>query len=189
MKIKPNLLFAVALTIAFFKLSGQNQYSSIPNVVYNVCPQEGCQFGEWTILSPLKVYSKEGDTTLVAFRLISNEKIIALRGNVHVLKPGLAILPKMAKIHVVDTIIITQKIDTAYVLADLGEGYVSIWYHNRKLIGVDQMIFSSFQDPDIEWWVLVENMKKEQGWLKIRSAERRQIYGWNIFLLDSKHEN
>lgn len=181
MKIKPNLLIAVVLTVAFLKLSGQNQYSGIPNVVYNVCPQEGCQFGEWTILSPLNAYSKEGDTTLVAFRLNSNEKIIALRGNVHVLKPGLAMLPKMAKIHAVDTIIITQKIDTAYILVNSGEGFVSIWYQNRILIGVDQMIFSSFQDPDIEWWVLVENRKKEQGWLKIRTAEKRMISGWNIF--------
>lgn len=189
MKIKSNLLFAVALTIAFLKLSGQIQYPSMPNVVYNVCPQEGCQFGEWVILSPLKAYTNEGDTTAVAFQLLSNEKIIALRGNVHVLKPGIAILPGRTRIEAVDTTLIINKTDTAFVLVSLGEGLVDVWYQNRILIAVDEMTFSSFQDPEIEWWVLIANMKKEQGWLKIRSAEKRQIYGWNIFLLDSKHEN
>ncbi len=189
MKIKPKILFAIALTIAFLKLSGQIQYPSTPNVVYNVCPQEGCQFGEWVILSPLKAYTNEGDTTAVAFQLISNEKIIALRGNVHVLKPGIAIIQGRTRIKAFDTTLITNKTDTAYVLVSLGEGFVDIWYQNRILIAVDEMTFPSFQDPEIEWWVLIANMKKEQGWLKIRSAEKRQIYGWNKFLLDSKHGN
>ena len=184
MKIKPNLFFTFALTIAFGGLSGQNQYPRVPNIVYNVCPQEGCQFGEWIILSPLKAFTNEGDTTSVAFQLISNEKIIALRGNVHVLRPGLAILPENTKIDAVDTTIITRELDTAYVLFRRGEGYLDIWYQNRVLRGVEEMLFSKCQDPEIEWWVFFENMKKEHGWLKIRSAEKRKIHGWNIFWLD-----
>lgn len=189
MKIKPNILLTVTLIIAFSKLTGQIQYPNMPNVVYNVCPQEGCQFGEWVILSPIKAYNNEGDTTAVAFQLTSNEKIIALRGNVHVLKPGIAILPRGSRIEASDTTLIASNTDTVYVLVCLGEGLVDIWYQNRMLIAVDEMIFSSFQDPEIEWWVLIENMIKEQGWLQIRSAEKRKIYGWNIFLLDSKKNN
>ncbi len=189
MKIIPVLLFALALNVNLSELYGQSQYQCMPTIVYNVCPQEGCQFGEWVILSPLKAYTNEGDTTSVAFQLISDEKIVAIRGNVHVLKPGLAILPEMTRIDAVDTTLTTRKKDTAFVLLYLGEGYVDIWYQKRIFIGVDQMIFSSFQDPEIEWWVLCENMKKEQGWLRIRSAEKNMIYGWNIFSLDSKHKN
>ena len=48
------------------------------------------------------------------------------------------------------------------------------------------MIFKSIQDPETEWWVLFKNMDDKQGWLRIRSAEKRKIYGWNIFLPDSK---
>jgi len=186
MKIQSNILFALAFSIAFMRVSGQIQYPSIPNVVCNSCPQEGCQFGEWIILSQLNAFTNEGDTTSVAFQLISNEKIIALRGNVHVLKPGLAILPRMTRINAIDTSIVTQKIDTAYVLVMRGEGSADIWCQNRLLRGVDEMTLPSFEEPEIEWWVLFKNMKNEQAWLKIRSDEKRKIYGWNIFLLDSK---
>lgn len=153
----------------------------MPKIVYNACPDEGCQFGDWIILSPIKAYKNEGDTTSAAFQLISNEKIVALHGNVHILKPGIAILPEMTRIDAIDTAIIIREIDTAYVLYRMGEGYVVIWLQNRILMGVDEMIFSNFQDPEIEWWVFIENIKKENGWLKIRTAEKSKISGWNIF--------
>ncbi len=88
---------------------------------------------------------------------------------------GIAIIPGRSRIEAFDTTLISSKTDTAYVLVYLGEGLVDIWYQNKILIAVDEMIFSSYQDPEIEWWVLVENMKKEQGWLKIRSAEKEKF--------------
>ncbi|MBK6965850.1 MAG: hypothetical protein IPH20_18465 [Bacteroidales bacterium] len=184
MKIKPELLFAFALILTSSMLSGQIQHPDMPKIVYNVDPQQGCQFGEWKILSPLKAYTTAGDTTSVAFQLNSNEKITALRGNVHVLKPGFAILPEMTRIDAHDTSILTLKTDTVYILVRRGEGFADIWYRDRLLSSVDEMIFSGFQDPVTEWWVLIENMKKEQGWLRMLSAEKKKIYGWNIFMLN-----
>jgi len=186
MKIKLKVLLIVALDIIFLKLTGQIQNPGIPKVEYDVCPEEGCQLGEWIVLSPLKAFTYEGDSTFVAFDVVANEKITALRGNIHILKPGIASLPKLTRIISTDTTIITQRIDTAYVLVETGEGFADIWYQNRILRGVDQMIFKSIQDPETEWWVLFKNMDDKQGWLRIRSAEKRKIYGWNIFLPDSK---
>jgi hypothetical protein len=153
---------------------GQNQAPSFPFIHHDICPGEGCQYGPWIVKSSMKAFINEGDSNALAFVIKPKEKINALRGNVHVIQPGKAIMNKTNDAY--------SKNDTAYILSYQGEGFFSAWYKGEIInFAEGDPGFTILENAKTEWWVYINNSLGKFGWLRVSENDRSNIEGWNIF--------
>jgi len=150
----------------------------LPTIEKNVCPFEGCQFGEWIIGDTIEVYEKEGDTTLVKYVLTDNDTITALYGNIHYEKFGKVLITKTFENFTVnDTLTVLRCTEGEFISYYKGKKiYVNVFwpmkyyetdidaeqYNNEKHKGI--MIVR----PQITWWVKIIKNGLE-GWLRLKN--------------------
>ena len=160
----------------------QDSGPRVPYVQRDICPFECCQYGQWTARSQLKVYKQEGASSIVTFTIKPGEQFTALTGSIHT-KPGIAVINNSF-----DQFI---KGDKVYILSYRGEGAYDLWYKGKE-INLDlnklDVLWSSsewIQDPQMTWWVLIENKQGRKGWLKLKNISEggfrteEQINGWD----------
>ena len=155
-------------------------FPPVPYIQKNACPFEGCQFGLWTTNSPLKVYSREGDTTTILCTLTPGDSLIALTGNIHMERLGIVIVTKPHEQF--------SPGDTLYTLSYTGEGYNDVWYRGQELnieifwptdnetdfstVNINDPRWDQFSavmvaPPLMIWWVQVTCRGHINGWIRL----------------------
>ena len=176
------------------KLLPQLKYE-LPVVEENVCPFEGCQFGQWIIRDSIKVYKIEGDTSSVKFLLSDGDTIKALTGNIHYEKFGKVLVTQPFKnFNVNDTVTILRCIEGDFIAYFKGQKiYVDIFWpvgfsdsKDEKNYDVKKHYGKMSENPEIVWWVKMRWNDKE-GWLSLRNINpycfqiKEKIEGMDIF--------
>lgn len=178
--IHPLRLFVLLAALLLFssECASSESQPRVPHIERDVCPFEGCQLGEWVAESPLTAYATEGDTSSVAFRIEPGEKLVALRGNLHVTNLGRVLVRERVKLD--NSPHVFEKGDTVYVLSFRGEAEYLIWHK-----GIMMTVEVFWEDtprvasaprailreaPEMIWWVLVRNAKGLLGWLRLRNT-------------------
>ena len=153
--------------------------NDLPTIEKNVCPFEGCQFGEWIIRDSIEVYEKEGDTTLVKYVLTDNDTITALYGNIHYEKFGKVLITKtFDNFTANDTLTVLRCTEGEFISYFKGKKiYVNVFwpmkyydtddegdrqYENEKYRGI------MIERPQIIWWVKIIKNGLE-GWIRLKN--------------------
>lgn len=143
------------------------------------CPFECCVYGQWETVTEVTVFAEEGDTSAVAFVIPAGQRFTAETGNVHVLRPGVAVAT--------DTITLAadpagpalrlEPGDTVHVLGHQGEGVFEMWRDGTVYTGEAfwaMMPLSGrpaagrlVSDPATEWWVRVSESGGRRGWIEM----------------------
>lgn len=120
----------------------------------DVCPGEGCQYGEWKTSEPIVILEKPIGKREIG-EIKAGESFLAITGNVYV-RP----LEKIASVstELTDSIFIEPG-QKYYLLSNIGEGISKIW--------VNGQIFE-YEDynPDQQWWVKIKTKNGKKGWIK-----------------------
>lgn len=172
------------LSFALYLITGQNLLLlsqtniGLNTVEENVCPFEGCQYGQWIIKDTIKVYETEGDTNSIKYWLTNNDTITALTGNIH--------YEKFGKILITTTFDNFTANDTLTVLR-CTEGEFTAFYKNKRIYvdvfwpmkyyeadnATDQYGNKKYKGimierPQMVWWVkIVKN--GAGGWLRLKN--------------------
>ncbi len=150
----------------------------VPYVQKDVCPGEGCHYGDWIAEKSTPVFAKEGNTSSRILTLKPDEIFTAIRGNVHVTKPGVVLVasPVYVKENTGSRELRLEKGDTIFVLTEYGEGLVNVW-HEGELYQIWEFWNApgSFlrdakgvliESPQSEWWVFIKTRKGRFGWIR-----------------------
>lgn len=153
-----------------------------PSVVRGGCPFECCTYGNWEALTRIKVHPAERDQSDVAFTLEPGTRFAAVTGNVHIIRPGLAVtsdtltLPGPSETPALEL----AAGDTVEVLAPYGEGTFGMRRGGTSTIGEGfwaPMTLSGrpaaghlVRAPEIEWWVEVRTEDGRSGWIEMDRA-------------------
>ncbi len=108
----------------------------LPKVDVGSCPFEGCQFGEWTAVKPVVIYSTWRAGRKLIAKLRAGEKVTALTGVNIVLQASKGSFTRDVPMFG------AKKGDTLYMYQNCGEGAADIWVHGR---------FIRCADPDFSW--------------------------------------
>ncbi|HEY6952399.1 MAG TPA: hypothetical protein VI758_08315 [Bacteroidota bacterium] len=128
----------------------------------------------------MNVYAEESDSSIIIFTIAPGDSFTALRGNIHMDRPGVVVVTKPVQRF--------NRGDSIYTLSYQGEGLYDAWYRG-EWIGVD-MFWSTDFDPDTEkfvfadprweevdgvlvtralmvWWVQIRHRSGREGWLRL----------------------
>jgi hypothetical protein len=159
-----------------------NPEPEVPIYYRDLCPGEGCQFGEWLTCDTVTVFRDAKTTAPVAFVLQRNEHFTAVTGDLHILQAGKVVFTRRVRVDEEGTHMQFTPADTLYPLAYTGEGFGS-WYFRGKENGgyfffgqvgperseVDNHYASRLGyfvvRPTIDqWWVKARTKKGKEGW-------------------------
>jgi hypothetical protein len=175
-------LLTFALLVAAFTAMAPPRVPAEPlphsYVARDACPFECCTYGTWVPRRPLRVYARERDTTRVTFILAVGDSFQAVTGNVHVLRPGIAVARRAFSLEGTDRVAPGDRI---YLLDSAGEGAQHVWYRGRFLWTSDEYFYFAtdvpksdparvtrlLRDVESEWWVQVRARDGRRGWLRM----------------------
>jgi hypothetical protein len=159
-----------------------NPEPALPIYYRDICPGEGCEFGEWLACDTVSVHKEAKATAPVAFTLRRNEFFTAVTGDFHILQAGKVVFNRKVRVDEEGTHMLFTPADTLYPLAYTGEGF-GTWYFRGKENGgyffFGQVTASpdGIDDPDArreaysivrpsmaQWWVKVRTKKGQEGW-------------------------
>ena len=177
-----NKIKFIYLLITSYLISGQcaillaQQGSEPPAIEKDVCPFEGCQLGQWIVRDSIKVYEKEGDTTLVKYLLTENDTITALYGNVHYERFGKILITRSFRNFVAnDTVIVLRCTEGEFIAYYSGEKtYVDMFWPYDEDDGFSEQYNDEFhygiviEKPEMTWWVKILKNGNE-GWLSLKN--------------------
>ncbi len=162
----------VTLGIIFLQTQAFGQFSpALPYIERGACPFECCQFGLWHTFSALTAYSREGDTSSIAFHLAPGDTFTAITGNLHIERFGLALISKSDRK--------SRVTDSALVLGYTGEGYYNIFHQgeyrnielswsNPNVTPNDTSYFGRLVEPAyMVWWVKIREGGGRIGWIRL----------------------
>ena len=157
-----------------------NPEPTVPIVIKDICPMEGCSFGEWLTCDTLRVFTDASAKARTAFTLHRSDKFTALTGDVHITQAGKIVFTRNKRVDVGNhTGLVFTPADTLYPILYEGEGYGD-WYFRGKDGGGD-FFFGNGGDDDTyqrtgrgyemvrpirsEWWVKVRGKDGREGWI------------------------
>ena len=188
-------LFLCALIIVQSALDAQqvcpatSQRPTDPYIARRACPFECCTYREWTVEHSVTLYDKPGGKTTVASIDASKTKHVrGLTGEV-ILHPVRMVLRYQISTETTNAgrpvsnakTVVVPAGQEVWILDNLGEGYVNIWWH-------DQILSFGILDTDntedlaegshlleeagrgAEWWVQVKTPSGMIGWTKDNDA-------------------
>jgi len=160
-----------------------NPEPSMPMVYKDVCPGEGCEFGEWLTCDSLRVFTEAGDNPKAAFVLHRGDRFTALTGDVHIKQAGKVVFHRNVRANDEGMNLFFTPADTLYPLLYEGEGS-GTWYFRGKASG-GSFFFGNADEDDVEmrrglddrgytvvrpikseWWVKVRAKNSREGWLR-----------------------
>lgn len=167
-----------------------NPEPSMPMVYKDVCPGEGCSFGEWLTCDTLRVFTEAGDNPKTAFMLHRGDRFTALTGDVHIKQAGKVAFSRNVTVKDEELKFYFTPADTLYPLLYEGEGF-GTWYFRGKESG-GFFFFGNADQESVDipvvagvsgyvvlrpinsaWWVKVRAKNGREGWLRPRGS----IYG------------
>jgi hypothetical protein len=147
---------------------------ALPKIDLNACPFEGCQFGKWTAVQPIPIYSTWEAKRRLLRSLEKSEDVTALTGIYITYEPAIikvtAPMPEYG----------LKPGDTIFAYMPLGEGFFNAWF---KGYWVEEFDGSDFQGPEetkcrgnctgkflkpgrTQWWVQVKTKDGTIGWTR-----------------------
>jgi hypothetical protein len=153
----------------------------VPFIARNVCPFECCIYGTWVPRRPLRIFARERDTSRVAFTLARGDSFEAVTGNVHVLRPGIAVVRRAFSLDGTGGSLRAVPGDRMYLLDQGGEGAVHVWCKGQFVWTSDEFFYFDestprgdparvtrlLRDVESEWWVQVRARDGRSGWLRM----------------------
>ena len=152
-----------------------NPEPSMPVIFKNICPGEGCSFGEWLTCDTARVYTDASSTAATAFMLKRGERFTTLSGDMHVKRAGMIVFTRNTRVTGESGSYYFTPADTIYPLVYWGEG-AGTWYFRGKQSDADFFFGNGF-DPDwdgpgydnvrginAEWWVKLRAKDGREGW-------------------------
>jgi len=143
---------------------------ALPKIDQNACPFEGCQFGKWTVLQTVALYSTwKRDRTLVK-TLRKGQVVTAITGINITFEPS--------------EILVTAPIeqynlkpgDRVFGYMNLGEGFFNAWFNgfwvdvfdaSSVAPGCTRDCHAKVVKPGrLEWWVQIKLADSVTGWTK-----------------------
>lgn len=155
-----------------------NERPPLSYVKRDVCPGEGCKYGEWIAEKSTPVFAKEGNTSSRVLTLRPDEVFTAIRGNVHITRLGVVLVksPVSATENSGSRELHLEKGDTIFVLTQYGEGLVDVWHEGEVYqIWAFWSAPGSFlrdakgvqiESPQSEWWVFIKTRTGSFGWIR-----------------------
>ena len=159
--------------------SARNPEPRLPIYYRNLCPGEGCQFGEWLTCDTLRVLSDQNENAKTAFVLHRGDRFTAVTGDEIVTQAGMVVFTRDVKIDEEGIKLEFTPADTLYPLAYTGEGF-GTWYFRGKedesvwFFGNMEPIegyghdskdgYRVVRPSDTEWWVKVRAKDSREGW-------------------------
>jgi hypothetical protein len=167
-----------------------NPEPPMPKIYKDVCPGEGCEFGEWMTCDTLRVFATAGDKSVTAFLLHRGDRFTAVTGDVHVKQAGKVVFTRNVKVNEEGMHFVFTPADTLYPLLYDGEGFGSWYFRGKESGGVfffgnaDQEAtdipvvagesgYNVVRSINSEWWVKVRARNGREGWLRPHG----RIYG------------
>jgi hypothetical protein len=161
-------LLLVTLTLVSANLNAAEL--SIPFIVEDACPFEGCTFGEWDVLRDTNVLQRPNEDSKITGKLSAGTKANIVTGISYVI-PGEAIVTGKPYSHA-EIMAPNKKV---YILNYLGEGYSQVFldgqFVNTKIARTKNRCLDKpnwrycwvkiIREPVIKWWVNV----KDRGWV------------------------
>lgn len=147
---------------------------ALPKIDENACPFEGCQFGKWTALRSVPLYSTWKPDRKILRHIAKGEAVTALTGINIVLEPmEIEVTAPMPEYGL-------EPGDMVFGYMNHGEGVFSAWF---KGYWVEEFDGSGVQSPDgsgclrdcravlrkegrSEWWVKIRTKDGVIGWVK-----------------------
>jgi len=179
------LLAAAVASVAGAQAPVRNPPPQVPRVIRDICPEEGCEYGDWIACAPLNVRQSEDDSSPVVFTLAKGTQFRALTGNLRVLRAGLVVFRGTVRItddEILgnDTLVFTPA-DSLYPLFYGSEGSGSWYLHGKE--GGGPWFFPDvhndsaatpgvvlIRSPVVKWWVRVRDAASREGWLNATNA-------------------
>ena len=152
---------------------------SLPHYDWNICPGEGCVYGQWTARRPTTVYNTYTDSRRAIAHLRVGDKVVALTGVVITLKPGIILVNA--------DMLGFSRGDRILTYAYLGEGNSVAWFKGRFDPDFD-ISFTTWPDHsgcgdsthckatyiDLgtkEWWAKIRMARNKVGWVNMETSD------------------
>jgi len=127
-------------------------------VDYNLCPGEGCQYGEWTTSGPVSIFDKPNGTRKTG-ELQPGESFTAITGNVY-LTPLEKIADEPIEVYDSTGSFMLEPGRKYYILSGIGEGQSRVWV-NGRIMTASESEYNSSQ----KWWVEIITKNRKKGWI------------------------
>jgi hypothetical protein len=142
---------------------------ALPKIDGNACPFEGCQFGKWTSLKPVSIYTtwKSGRKPLLTLAI--GEAVTTITGIHITFEPTeIQVTAPMPEYHL-------KPGDKIFGYMGLGEGVFNAWFNGYWVeefdgsgiegLGCERKCKATLLKPGRkEWWVEIRTGKGTTGW-------------------------
>jgi hypothetical protein len=152
-----------------------NPEPKMPVIFKDICPGEGCAFGEWLTCDTARVHTDASSTSATAFVLKRGERFTTLTGDMHVNRAGMIVFTHNKRVSGESGSYYFTPADTIFPLVYWGEG-AGTWYFRGKQSGAEFFFGNGF-DPnwdgpgyddvrgiDAKWWVKLRAKDGREGW-------------------------
>ena len=147
---------------------------TLPKIDYKACPFEGCQFGKWTAVQPVPIYSTWHAKRKLLRNLEKGEGVTAITG-IHI-----TFEPSEIKVTAPMPQYGLKPGDTVFGYMNLGEGFFSAWFNGTWVGEFDGSTIEGPEDSGcrrnctakflkpgrVEWWVQVKMKDGTIGWAR-----------------------
>ncbi len=177
-RIMPSLGILIALLV-FSPLLLADELS-VPFIVEEACPFEGCSFGTWKVLKNTFVYKESNIESGVVNKLISGTEVSIETGVLYVIPGKAQVTGEPYK-----TASAIKTNEVIYILDYIGEGYSRVYHdgtfyetkvartkeqcsinHNWRYCWVEVL-----EEPKVKWWVKVQGV----GWVLMEGNQLKPI--------------
>lgn len=156
-----------------------NPEPKLPIYYRDLCPGEGCSFGQWLACDTVRILKEASAGSPTAFVLHQGDTLTAVTGDVKILQAGKVVFSRVVKVDQEGMHALFTPADTLYPLIHTGEGF-GAWYFRGKESGgffffgtVDNTAeistepvegYSVVRMAKHEWWVKARTKKGQEGW-------------------------
>ena len=156
-----------------------NPEPKVPIYFHNVCPGEGCEFGEWATCDTALVHKEPTEESPIAFVLTPGTRFTAVTGDEIVTQAGKIVFSRPVKSDNPEGPYSFTPADTLYPLVYEGEGYGAWYLHGKRSGGSfffgngdaeelgeepDDAGYTMLRPIHSEWWVKLRTKDGKEGW-------------------------
>src|SRR5689334_8237624 len=147
---------------------------TLPKIDHNACPFEGCQFGKWTAVQPIPIYSTWQAKRKLLRNLEKGETVTAITG-IHI-----TFEPTEIKVTAPMPQYGLKPGDAVFGYMNLGEGFFTAWFNGQWVGEFDGSTINGpgdsgclrnctgkFVKPGrVEWWVKIKTRDGTLAWTR-----------------------
>jgi hypothetical protein len=174
------ILISILGTFVAVSVAASGSPQAPPKVFVDpgACPFECCTYRQWTVTSDTALYDRPEGTKPVS-NVRKGETVVAIDGEVRVIPTPMRVVFEHGDFRVGDRV---------YLLTDLGEGLMKVWFNGK--ISAQEVPFIQSWRPErhdvwptcaqpsaecwgriekreaFDWWILIRTGRGERGWTK-----------------------